>query len=1134
MKTVVLTAIIVSILFSGSAAVGADGQTIWQIGTPDRHYNDLAFDGDIHAYVRQFPTDVKFIVGKSEAKKDFSGIQPTNLDQWAGAREHPFEILFDLDTAPSGVYELRIDLVDTQSQSPPMLRVTVNDENVARQLPRGASDLSFMRPEMGKPLTLRFQVPAGTLRKTGNRIELRTFNGAWIIYDSVSFRRLGADERPPLEVTVTPTIFFVEAADGLRQELTIAASGLFTSGPVRAEVLVGTEALATIELDRPNLGMLDGLIHVPPTEADRELTVRLSAETELGTASCKQTPKRRWRIFVAPATHTDIGYTDLQERVIDRHNRNTDLALELLDEFPLYHWNLESSWAAQVWFRDRPLHRHRDLYEAARQRRIGIETTYLNMLTGLCSDEELIRNMYYSARIHRLRGVPFESHTLTDAPSHVWSLPSVLAGAGLNCLSVGVNQTRAPLFSEGIHLKSPFWWEGPDGARVLTWFADSYAQARLIGLCDGPAAMHNAIEAHMRGWDQRTDYPYDAILLHGAYFDNVAIGRSIGESITDYSKRYAYPKVILAANNQFADYIIENFEDRIPTVRGCGGSYWEDGAASTAVETGINRVAHQDVIAAEAAWAVASASGCDVDVPQRDLNRTWDNILLFDEHTWGAHNSIHDPHSDFVHRQWAYKADFAYKAAQSAQRLLDRALTTLAARVEAPNGSVLVFNPSGRSRTGVVEVEIPRGMVVVCDSGAVAQQVTEADARQECTVAFLATDVPAVGYRTYRVESAPESAAAPKRFDGTSVLENDYYRVTVDPASGGLASVFDKTLGKELVDASSPYKLGQLVYAAGGEEVKGQTQVACPDPAKVQFSTSVGAGVRGGARGTLFSSVQSVGRHDLFHRIELETILYEHERRIDFVCRLNKKMTYEKEAVYIAFPIAGANPQFRYEIANGNVRPNEDQFSGACRDWFAVQRWVTVHTDDAAVAWSPLDTPLVTLCDFTPGKWLKSLPITNGTIFAYVMNNYWLTNYKAGQDGPFTFRYSLTSDRAIAPEAAGRFGESAVAPMRALRLGGKRQASDLPPTGGYCVVEPANVQLTTVKPADDGKGLIVRVREIAGQPTTATIDVNFAHIAKAAQCDLVERVQKAVPLNSGKVSIQLGANAMATIRLEAE
>src|SRR6185295_8251883 len=194
------------------------------------------------------------------------------------------------------------------------------------------------------------------------------------------------------------------------------------------------------------------------------------------------------------------------------------------------------------------------------------------------------------------------------------------------------------------------------------------------------------------------------------------------------------------------------------------------------------------------------------------------------------------------------------------------------------------------------------------------------------------------------------------------------------------------------------------------------------------------ARIQKGAAGSIFASAKSVTNHPMFPHIELDVQLSNTEPRIDLVLHLRKNMTYKKEAVYVAFPFAGAHPKFRYEIGGASVRPNEDQFPGSCRDWFAVQRWITVHTDAGAVALSPLDTPLITLCDMSPGRWLDELKVTNGTVFAYVMNNYWITNYKAGQDGEFTFRYSLTSGASIDPAAASAFGESLAAPLQALAI----------------------------------------------------------------------------------------------------
>ena len=55
------------------------------------------------------------------------------------------------------------------------------------------------------------------------------------------------------------------------------------------------------------------------------------------------------------------------------------------------------------------------------------------------------------------------------------------------------------------------------------------------------------------------------------------------------------------------------------------------------------------------------------------------------------------------------------------------------------------------------------------------------------------------------------------------------------------------------------------------------------------------------------------------------------------------------------------------------------------------------------------DAPLVCFQDINRGKWQSNLPFDTGHVYAYVMNNYWHTNYKAGQDGDFAFRFAVTS-----------------------------------------------------------------------------------------------------------------------------
>ncbi len=1109
-------------------------QVVWSIGEVDQDYADLAAPGN--DFLQRFAPHPTFVVGQDDPKEKFSAMHPGPIDRWAGSHPHTFTIQFDVPEKPQGEYLLSIDLVDSHNSSPPIMEVSLNGKTTQKRLAYGTGDPTLMSASRGKPQRLRLRLDASDLRPAGNILKITGRNGSYLIYDAISLAKLEEGSQVDIDLKSEPTVFFVERDGELLQELTFFADGINPRDDVRLMATAGGETLLEIERLPAVMGVCSEPIHVPPTSTKREIEIALDTGDQHTSARMTQYPEKRWRIYVAPSTHTDIGYTDIQSNVIDLHNRNTDLALELIDEFPLYHWNLESSWAAQMWLRDNPPQEHPRLYSAAQRKRLGIESSYLNMLTGLCSGEELIRNLYYSARLLRDHDVPFKSHTLTDAPSHVWTVPTVLKQCGINYLSVGVNQTRAPLFRHDLHRKSPFWWEGPDGSRVLTWMTTGYSQAGWIGLKEGPKQMRESVERTLWRWRLMEDYPYDAVLLHGAYTDNVAIGRDIAESITAYADRYAYPKVILGANDDFFRHIEEHFLDKVPTLRGGGGSWWEDGAASSARETAMNRVAHEDTIAAETAWAIASV-GTEAEVPREEFQTLWDNILLFDEHTWGAHNSIRDPDSDFVRRQFAVKAGYAEQASDASRRLLERGLRHIASKVDVPEGSLLVFNPSGRGRGGVIRADIPKGSVIVNANGrSIPQQVEHAEALDRMRVLAVVKDIPPVGYATYRVvENNPGQSVTPARFDASrNVLENDHYRITFDVEQAAISSLVDKHTGRELVDAAGPYRFGQMVYAAGGEEHEGQTQVMCPDPAKVEYSQPTHGGIKLHKAGPVSTIVHLPCKHPMFHAFRLEIHLYEHEPRVDFVYDFDKKLTYVKEAVYFAFPVAGSDPQLRYAVGAGSVRPNEDHLPGACRDWFSVQRWVTVNSDGLGVAWSPVDTPLISLCDMNAGKWLDTLDITNGTIFAYAMNNYWFTNYKAGQDRRHRFVYALTSGDRMDERKASLFGEEVCAPLRVITTHRTTPAEPTwPPRQSFIRVEPDNVMVSTLKPAEDGQGTILRLREFAGRRTDVRVELNLPHTPRSAyRCDLVERVQDELGIDGGKLSLKIPARSMATVRLK--
>ena len=134
-----------------------------------------------------------------------------------------------------------------------------------------------------------------------------------------------------------------------------------------------------------------------------------------------------------------------------------------------------------------------------------------------------------------------------------------------------------------------------------------------------------------------------------------------------------------------------------------------------------------------------------------------------------------------------------------------------------------------------------------------------------------------------------------------------------------------------------------------------------------------------------------------------EIRLVEGVDRLDLITNIDKLPVRDKEGVHIAFPFAVPGGQLRYDVADAFVRPETDQLAGACKNFFSVESWVDISNSDYGVTWASANAPLVEIGAITAEQlWMKSIE-PSSTIYSYVMNNYWHTNYKADQEGPVTF-----------------------------------------------------------------------------------------------------------------------------------
>ena len=327
-------------------------------------------------------------------------------------------------------------------------------------------------------------------------------------------------------------------------------------------------------------------------------------------------------------------------------------------------------------------------------------------------------------------------------------------------------------------------------------------------------------------------------------------------------------------------------------------------------------------------------------------------------------------------------------------------------------------------------------------------------------------------------------------------------------------SILDKQLDRELVDHHSPYKFGQYLYVTGGDpKGDGLTRMIHPfqalPVAELTIHPAIGGKYLGTATTPWGHSIKLRSSDVNTPVIDLEILLYDDQKRIDFDYSVQKSYTTAKEGVYFAFPTAVQSPEFAYATQQGWVDPAHDLLKSASLEWFNVQKWMAVYDPGMAVGIVPLDASLASFGDINRGLWPSEFTPKTSTLFSYAMNNYWHTNYRAGQGGTFTFRFVLTSAKDFDPPGLTRLGwESMEAPQMDSVINQDKAGNPdepLPAEGtSFLDINAPNIVLVTWKLAEDGNGTILRLQETEGQSTEANVTLTHTNVQAANLLNSVE------------------------------
>ena len=1070
--------------------VSGGQQVVWQIGTAD--HKDAGFALGPGGYER-FGEDGFFVVGSSDPRQDWPYVQPGPADSWAGSRPHTFTVVFAVEHVVSeGACRLRLQLVDTQDKVPPLLRIGINGHEFDRQLPAGAGVVSLTQPDKGKPCVCDVDFPASFLKTGVNELQLTTASGSWLVYDAISLEAPAEVKQGRVEDFTR--ILSASVASGSGGEHRESSTRLLASVYHQGEPVEAVAKLDDNNLERVRVqpGRQTLSLSMPAVgKAHSALFALDGPKGRLASHPLTVVPGVK-EIIVVFKTHFDIGYTDMASNVVQRYRTTMmDQALEVVDQnrgLPpeqQFVWTL-SGWPMHKIFEDWPgqkPERKQRIEQALKQGRFVVHALPFTTHTELLEPEDLVRGLGYSSRLMRELGLELARDAkMTDVPEHTWMLSTLLHEAGVDFMMIGCNGASGPL-----RVPPLFWWQGPDGSRVLMRYSPNYGTQ----LAPDP------------GWPYRT---WLAMLHTG---DNHGPPRpeEVRSILERAAKDFPGVKVRIGRMSDFYDAIVAEHAE-IPVVRGDAPDTWIHGPLSDPAGARLARHTRPMITMTEALNTELRRWGVPVADAAESIAAAYEQSLLYGEHTWGGsigwiHNRLAFG-DEFTRKRaageferiegsWDEHSAYIHKARDLVAPVLQQNLRALANGVRVAGPRVVVYNPLPWKRSGIIRLAagFDATALKATDDGAVAPIEKDAGG-----IVFFARAVPPMGYRTYVPTAAP---AVDTQQTAGSTIESPFFKATLDAAHGVVRSLIDKRSGRELVDATSGYGLGQYLYERfDGNQVTQYCRAYLKpghmnadffkpglppaDQYPYQAHSPRNFKLRIEKTPVCARAVLDSAANAHLPAVTTRLVLYQEQPFADLEITLHDKpLEPWPEAGWLCLPLNVPEPQFRLGRLGSIIDPVRDTLPGANRYLFGLDSGLTVadsHGRGAGIC-SP-DLPLVSLD--TPGCWKYSTNFVprKPVVFFNLFNNQWDTNFRLWNQGTWTTRVRLWSiaghdaePALITPSFEARY------PLQGVAVEGA--AGTAPATQGGLELSRKGILVTAFGANPDGPGTVLRLWEFAGQ-----------------------------------------------------
>ena len=758
---------------------------------------------------------------------------------------------------------------------------------------------------------------------------------------------------------------------------------------------------------------------------------------------------RKWQVYVVHHSHTDIGYTDLQEKIIYNHMDYIRSAIQMTEEAPDFRWNCETYYCVEKFLEEATEEEKAAFIQRVKDNRIGLSASYLNF-TDLVDQAVLNKRTKEMVDYFKQYDVPVKVAMNADINGiSLGSLDALLDNeVEFLYMNIHCHHGMYPLYQN----QKPYYWQNKAGKKLLVFSGEHYNLGNALGLVPnkkanfmtenyfGSAKAKSPVESlkdNLYDYLKEcadNDYPYDFIpaSVSGVFSDNAPPNMDILTMVQAFNKAYGDEVEVKMVTIQELYDAIKDRLGEIPTYQGDLTDWWAHGVGSTPYPVKHYKEAQRMYHLCEKLDPEHKV------MKEQFVREAEDNLLVYSEHTWGHSSTITNPYDTMVQNLDIRKNSYASKAHEASAKNLNRILHSRGDKLRYydRDGKIKAINTTDREGKKVVEfyievygydgvevVEVATGKVMDTQisshpRGVLISFVDEFTAFEEKVYTFTEVLTPVVKNNTRVAYMGSERVKdIVNTYDAVTYtlpyqIESDFFKISYEIGKG-VTSFYNKLDDREMLKQGDAcfftpvyenteirtdiYEerrlLGRNIRGLHAKKYQGElTEVKLIDDGKVFKTIELVYTLEG----TYFSSV--VIR------------MYNNLPKIEFKYKIAKTLTENIENILLPLTLDLPQRALYVDKSDAVFKPGVEQIPGTCMEYYLIDNGLVYETDTTSILIQTKDAPMIytgelkhhpiVLCDNKEENNYRD-------VYSWIMNNIWETNFKMDLSGITEFCYSL-------------------------------------------------------------------------------------------------------------------------------